>query len=345
MQGRTPPRADPRDAPFRWAVLASLGAAAAVALLLAAAAAGQALVLVLLAGFLAVGLDPAVGALCRRGWRRRLAVATVLLALLAVLVGFVVLAVPALTQEYRSLSQVLRGLIVDAQTRSDLIGQQARRLRLDPQQPVTAVLSPNVLLGAARAALGLASSAVVVFALTAYLLADLPAVKQRALQLVPRHRRPRVGLLGEEILRRVGGFLLGNLLTSAAAGLSLYPVLLVLGVPGAAFLALLVALFDLVPVVGAPVAGAVATLAALSVSLPAAAITAVFLLLFRLLEDYLLAPRIMARTVEVSPALTLCAVLLFGALLGIVGGLLAVPVAAAADLLRREVLEPRQDAC
>jgi predicted PurR-regulated permease PerM len=95
--------------------------------------------------------------------------------------------------------------------------------------------------------------------------------------------------------------------------------------------------------VGAPVGGVVVALVALSKSRPAAVAVVAFTLVFRVLEDYLLSPRIMRRTVEIAPLLTVVGVLVGAALLGILGALIAVPVVAALDLIRKEVLQPRLD--
>ena len=235
-------------------------------------------------------------------------------------------------------------MFADVPSRGDSLGALAQRFQLHGKDPTASLLNSRFLLSAGEVLFSTAVSTVAVLALTGYLLAGLPELRAGALRLIPRSRRPRVGLLSDEILRRIGGFLLGNVITSLAAGVSLFVFLTVVGVPDAAFLGLLVALFDLIPIVGAIVAGAVATLFALAVSLPVAIATAVFLLVFRLFEDYALSPRIMKRTVDVSPLLTVIAVLVGGSLLGIVGGLLAVPAAAALDLVRKEVLLPRQDA-
>jgi len=104
-----------------------------------------------------------------------------------------------------------------------------------------------------------------------------------------------------------------------------------------------VALADLIPVIGSTVAGAVVALVALSVSLPVAISTIVFFIVYRLFEDYLLSPRVMRRTVDVSPITTIVALLLGGALFGIVGALLAIPIAAAVQLIMSEVAYPRLD--
>jgi predicted PurR-regulated permease PerM len=104
-----------------------------------------------------------------------------------------------------------------------------------------------------------------------------------------------------------------------------------------------VAILDLVPVVGSTVAGVVVALAALTVSLPIAVATVVFFVVYRLGEDYLLVPRIIGRAVDVPALVTVVAVLIGSALLGILGALVAIPIAAAALLLAREVLFPRLD--
>ena len=105
----------------------------------------------------------------------------------------------------------------------------------------------------------------------------------------------------------------------------------------------MVALLDLVPVIGSTVAGVVVALVALTVSLPVCLGTVAFFIFYRLLEDYLLVPRIIGRAVEVPALVTVVSVLIGGALLGIIGALVAIPAAAAVQLLIREILLPRQD--
>lgn len=108
-------------------------------------------------------------------------------------------------------------------------------------------------------------------------------------------------------------------------------------------LAIFVAVLDLVPIVGSPLAGIVTAAVALTVSFPVCIATVAFFIVFRLLEDYLLIPRIIGRAVRVPGLITVVAVLFGGALLGIVGALVAIPIAAALLLLTQEVLYPRLD--
>ncbi len=147
-------------------------------------------------------------------------------------------------------------------------------------------------------------------------------------------------LLTDEILDRVGGYVLGNLLTSFIAGFGTWLWALALGIPYALLLGLLVALFDLIPVVGSTIGGIIVALVALTVSLPAAIATGVFYLVYRFLEDYLLTPRVMARTVDVPGLVTVVATIIGAALLGIIGALVAIPIAAAIKLLVQQVAAP-----
>jgi predicted PurR-regulated permease PerM len=191
--------------------------------------------------------------------------------------------------------------------------------------------------------LSTASFILAVLVLSIYFLAGLPRIKIFAYQLVPHSRRPRVILISDEVLAKVGGYLLGNFITSAIAGLGTYLWMLALGIPYPILLGMFVALADLIPVIGSTVGGAVVTLVALTVSLPVAVATLAFYICYRLAEDYLLVPRVMGRTVQVPAVVSLIAVLIGGVLLGIVGALVAIPIAAAIRLLLQEIAIRRLD--
>ena len=198
-------------------------------------------------------------------------------------------------------------------------------------------------LGAGALVLSTASSILAVIVLSIYFLAGLPRIKVFAYQLVPHSRRPRVILIGDEILAKVGGYVLGNFITSVIAGLGTFFWLLAFGVPYPLLLAMFVALLDLIPVIGSTIGGIVVSLVALTVSLPVALATLAFYVAYRLAEDYLIVPRIMGRTVQVPAIVSLVAVLIGGVLMGIIGALVAIPVAAAIRLLLHEVAIRRLD--
>jgi predicted PurR-regulated permease PerM len=332
-----------RRAPFYLGFMAALGVACALAIAWIVVAAGQVLILLGLAFFIAVGLDPAVRWLYRRGLPRWAAVTVVLLASLGVFAGFLAVAVPVLVTQATNLADQLPHYLHSLNNRSTELGKLNRRYHIvrSLQKLLNGKTSLATALGVGKIVLDLVTSVLVVAIVTIYLLADLPRVRRGIYHLAPKSRRARMILLTDEIFGRVGGYVLGNLLTSFIAGVGTWGWALALGIPYALLLGLLVALLDLIPIVGSTIGGIIVSLVALTVSLEIAIATAVFYVVYRFLEDYLLTPRIMARTVAVPGLVTVVATVLGGALLGIVGALVAIPIAAAIKLLIEEIAAPR----
>ncbi|GAA4876353.1 AI-2E family transporter [Serinicoccus chungangensis] len=186
---------------------------------------------------------------------------------------------------------------------------------------------------------GLLTSAI----LTLYLLATLPSVKDAAYRLVPSSRRPGVVRLAEEIMRRVGGYALGQATVATINAVCSWLMMQVLGIPYAAILAVSVGLLGLIPLIGATLGAVIVALSALTVSPTVALVVLVYYVIYQQLENYWIVPRIMKRTVSVPGAVTVVAVLAGGTLLGVLGALIAIPVAAGLLLIYEEVLVPRQE--
>jgi predicted PurR-regulated permease PerM len=306
------------------------------------------LVLIGLALFIAAGLDPVVSWLTRRWMPRWAAVITILLASAGVAAGFIAAAIPPLSAQVTALTQHLPGYLHALQNHHSQLGKLYAKYHV--QKDLTNLIHAKGtaliggVLGAGALVLSAAGSLFVVVVLAVYFLAGMPRIKLFAYRLAPQSRRTRVILIGDEIFAKVGGFLLGNFLTSAIAGVGTYIWMLVFGVPYPILLALLVALLDLVPVIGSTIGGTIVTLVALTVSLPVAIATAGFYIGYRLAEDYLLVPRIMGKTVQIPGVVSVVAVLVGGALMGIIGALVAIPTAAAIRLLLHELAFRRLDA-
>ncbi len=337
-----------RRAPFWVGMAGAAGVAVTVGLVEALVTVSSVLVLIGLALFIAVGLEPAVSWLARHRFPRWAAVTTVVVAGFALVGGFLALAIPVLVDQAGQLVAQLPGYLQSAEDHNSLLGQLNDRFHL--QQNLDQVLSggslPNVaggVLGAGAAVFSALGSTLIVVVLTIYLLADLPRVRAGLYRLAPDSRRPRVILIGDEIIAKVGAYVLGNLAISIISGAVTVIWLLTFGVPYALLLGLFVAILDLVPVVGSTIGGIVASLVALTVSPLTALLTAGFYVLYRLVEDYLLVPRIIGRVMKVPALLTVIAVLLGAGLLGIIGALVAIPLAAALLLVLREVITPRLD--
>src|ERR1700759_3250370 len=334
-----------RRSPFWIGMTGALGVAVTYGLVELLIRARSVLVIVGLALFIAVGLDPVVSWLTRRGWPRWAAVTVVLLALAGVIGGFLAAAVPPLTTQTTALIHQIPTYVKQLQDHNSELGKLNAKYHL--QTKLTDLLSSkgsSVLggvLGAGELVLSTFSEILGVIVLTIYFLAGLPTIKLFFYRLIPHSRRPRVILITDQITVKVGGYVLGNVLTSAIAGFGTFIWMIIFGIPYPALLGLLVAILDLIPVIGSTVGGFIVTLVALTVSLPIAVATLAFYIVYRLGEDYLIVPRIMGRTVEVPAVVSLVAVLLGGVLLGIVGALVAIPVAAAINLILKEVTFPR----
>lgn len=330
-----------RRAPFYIGLTGTLGVALATAGVWALYTIRHLILLLSLAFFIAVGLDPATRWFQRRV-PRWLAVLLVLLCVLAILGGFLALAVPVVTREARHLPDYLASLTRPHTELGRLNAQYHLTSRLQKLVGSGGSLL-NGVIGVGRVVLGVVGGMLIVVVMSIYLLADLTRVKRAIYQLAPRSRRARVVLLTDEIFNRVGGYVLGKIVISVVSGVLTYIWALIFGIPFPLLLGALVALLDLVPIVGSVIGGLVVALVALTVSIPVALATVVFFLVYKGAEDYVLIPRIMGRTVKVPGLVTVVAVVVGGSLIGLFGALVAIPVAAAIQLLIEEVGVPRLD--
>jgi predicted PurR-regulated permease PerM len=345
--GKAGPRFN-RKSPFMIGMAGAAGVAITYGGIQLLIAARGVLVLIVIAAFLAIGLEPAVSWLVRHRIPRWAAVTLVFLVAFGMLAGFLAAAIPPMVTQGSALVNNAPDYLHHLQQRYPAIDQLNNRFHLQDklQESLGGGNVPNVvggIVGAGEFVFGAVSGAVIVLVLTAYFLANFARIRASLYRLAPHSRRPRTILLGDEILAKVGGYVLGNILISVITAVLTFVWLIAFGVPYPLLLAVLVAVLDLIPIVGSTLAGIVVALVALTVSVPVSLATVVFFIALRLVEDYLLVPRIIGRTVQVPPLVTVVAVLLGGALLGIVGALLAIPIAAAVLLLARETLFPQLD--
>jgi predicted PurR-regulated permease PerM len=336
-----PGKAINRRSPFFIGMSAAAGVAVTYGVVELIIRARSVLVLIGLALFIAAGLDPVVSRLIRRGLPRWAAVLVVVLGLLAVAGGFMAAAVPPLAAQATALVHQMPHYMHQLQDHNSELGKLNSKYHI--QQRLTSLLTSKGttliggVLGAGELVISAFSSFLLVAVLSVYFLASLEKTKLLAYRLIPRSRRPRGILIGEEIFTKVGAYVLGNVITSLIAGLGTFFWMLAFSIPYPVLLALLVFLLDLVPVIGSTIGGAIVTLVALTVSLPVAIATLAFYIAYRLAEDYLIVPKIIGRTVQVPAVVSLIAVVMGGVLLGIIGALVAIPVAAAISLLLHEV--------
>jgi predicted PurR-regulated permease PerM len=336
-----------RRSPFFIGMAGAAGVVVTIALAELIIRARSVLILIGLALFIAAGLDPVVAWLTKHRVPRWAAVIAVLLGVLGVIAGFLAAAIPPLATQTAKLVAELPHYAHTLQDHNSTLGRLNVKYHLEQRlSHLLATRGSSLVggvLGAGALVLGALASTLAVIVLVVYFLAGMPRIKLFVYRLAPHSRRARVILIGDEIFTKVGGFVLGNVVTSVIAGLGTYLWMIVFGIPYPILLGLFVAIVDLIPVIGSTIGGAVVSLIALTVSLPVAIGTLAFYIGYRLAEDYLLVPRIMGSTVKVPAVVSLVAVLVGGTLMGIVGALVAIPAAAALRLLLHEVTFRRLD--
>lgn len=336
--------------PFYLGFFGALGVLVAMLIASVVSAASSVLVLVVVSLFLAIGLNPLVEFLMRRDMRRGVAVTVVTFGVFVAVTLFVVALVPLITEQVETIvtsadniTARLRNTtwIRELDERFELLD----RITAQIQQASFAQQLAGGILGVGLAVLSAVANTLLVFILTLYFLASLPKVTASAYRLVPASRRPRVIELGDEILRGIGGYVSGAFVIATLAAVSTLIFLFIVGLGEFAFaLAFVVGLLDIVPLVGATIAAVLVSAIGFAADPTIGIACIIFYVIYQQLENYIIYPRVMSRSVDVPAAVTVIAALTGGALLGVVGALLAIPTAAAILVVLREVVIRRQDA-
>jgi predicted PurR-regulated permease PerM len=348
-----PPTLPDRPRPavlFRWGALVSLGAATTVIGLYALYSVRAVLVRVLVALFIAVSLDPAVRFLARRGMRRGVAVTLIFVLAFGLVAGFLVSVIPPLVTQFRTLVEDLPEYLSRLQGRSSQFRQLDDRFNVSQQlEGLVGTLPSRLgsgLLGITGRVFGAVFNALTVLVFTIYFMADMPRIRSGLVRLFPVERRPRAKQVLDLVVDKVGGYMIGNIIISVIAGIASYIAFTVLGVRFAVPLAFVVAICDLIPMIGATLGAVIGVAVALFTTdlWPTVVLVAAFFVAYQQLENYLIAPRVLRTTVELGAAAVLLAGLIGGTVLGLVGALMAIPVAAAFNVLLNERLVAQEAA-
>nr|CAA9256797.1 hypothetical protein AVDCRST_MAG63-2211 [uncultured Armatimonadetes bacterium] len=293
------------------------------------------LIQVILSLMLVAAFNPVVRRLQNRLSRGK-AITAVVGASVAVITGLLVLMIPPLLGQGRRLLKELPGHLAKVEALARQYGFPVRLhdSRLDVSAGAAAGGGADAVALLAPVVAGMAA-VLTVAVLTAYLLIDGPRVAAGLLALLPRERRLPVRQMFGEIGARVGDYVRGQLITSALAGASTYALLLVCGVPEALPLAFLMAVADVIPLVGPLIGMTPAVLLALTRGLPTALAVLGGLVVYHLIESYVLVPRIYGKTMRLAPSVIVIATLIGAALMGVLGALLALPAAAAVPVVWR----------
>jgi len=338
--------------PFYFGFMVTVGALLALTTLRALASASAVFILIIVSIFLAAGLNPAVMFFQNRGLKRGVAVGAVMACVLIFVAAFIAIAVPPLLDQGNQLLENAPQLIKDLNNNAfindlnnkygviDSLQTKVDAIIKDGQFAITAF---GGVIGVGKAVVSGLVSTITILILTLYFLASLPQVVEIGLKFVPASRRSRVSKLVNAIISRVGSFVGGQAIIAALAAIFILIMGLIIGMPYAGPLAVIVLVCGFIPLVGHFIGMTIVTLVSLTASLSIAVIALVSYIIYVQIENYVITPRIMKRSLSIPGLVTIIAALLGTSLLGLIGGLLAVPIAAAILLILDEVVFPRAE--
>ena len=342
------------DRPFVFGFLVTIGGLAAIVLGLAVANLSTVLIYIALALFAALGLDPTVRFLERRGLSRAISVVVAILGLVVVAGLVVWMVLPVVIDQVASFVRSVPGMIQEF-TRSDIyatldaqFGDQFQDLVADVQ---TFLADPGNIAAIGGGALQVGASIanaisgiIVVLVLTLYFVATLPSIKSGMLRLAPARDRARASDITEQITDSVGAYVMGMVVLAFCNAVLAFLLYLFLGLPFPPLMATVAFCITLIPLVGSVIFWIIGTSLALFTNPVAALVFALIYLVYMQIEAYVITPRVMNKAVAVPGALVVIGALAGGTLLGLLGALVAVPVAASILIVIKQVLIPRQDA-
>lgn len=334
---------------FRWAVAATAGAFAVAAVVLGLYTVRKILVLVLIALFVAVSLDPAVRWMVRKGLRRSWAVSIVILVLIALFGLFVWSIVPPVVDQSGTLLKNLPNYVQTWSDKSKAIKEVTDRYNLTDRLTSLAGELPgkvaNGALGFVQALFGTVAAGLTVLVLSIYFMADMPRLQRGIVRLFPVAHRKHGAHIVTVVVDKVGGYMIGNIVISLIAGVAAFICLQAVGVPYAVPLAVTVAITDLIPMIGATLGAVIGVgVSLLTVGIwPRSIIVLIFFIAYQQFENYVIQPRVMRNAVDLSAVAVLVVALIGGAVLGLVGALMAIPIAAAVKVVLTPMV-PADDA-
>ena len=340
--------------PFRYALVATLGVGVGMAILGGIGALGTVLVYLGIAFFLAIAVEPLLQAALQRGVPRWLAIVALALILLlsAAFVGTVI--VPAVSTQVAALAEDAIAFVTAIPHQewftwlADVIGGSldleslTRSVLAFVSDPAQLLNVTGGLLQIGTGIIDAVTGGIIVTVLTVYFAITMPAIKAKAYQLIAYRQRTRVQDIAEDILGSVGRFVGGQIVLAVLNAVVTFIVTAAVGSPAPALLALIAFVGALIPVVGPVIGATIAALITLDIGLVPAILVAAILFAYLQVEAYILTPRVMAHAVAMPGALVIVAALGGAALGGILGALVAVPIAAAGVTIINRVVIPYQ---
>jgi predicted PurR-regulated permease PerM len=307
---------------------------------------------ILIAMLLAAALNPAVERVEARGLSRGWAATVVFLVALLVLSALGAVVIPPLVSQVTDFINAVPDFIDDLTAGRGPLGwlqdeyQLVDRIReaIEKQGPGGVLGLSEPFLDVVRSVITVVVGTITIIFLTYFMLLEGPRTITALLDQLPETVRPRYERVGRDIYRTISGYVSGNLLISVLAGTVSTILLFAVGSEFAIALGLLVAILDLIPLAGATLAAIiVSTVVLIETDWLRCLIVVVFFIAYQQFENHVVQPLVYGRTVQLSPLAVLCAVLVGAQLAGILGALLAIPVAGSLLAIGREILQYRRD--
>lgn len=341
---------------FRFGLIATLGVGLGLLIINSIITLQTIITYIGAALFLSLGLDPAVSWLEKRSFPRWAAILTVVVAVVGVLTGVVFAIVPIIVSQVAKLSTLIPDLVKAVNSAGFQADLQARFPGFDVPRIVASVTDffgknltniTSTVVQSGLAIVGGVFGGLIILILTLYFTASLNSMKRGMYQLVPASKRERFADISEQITRAVGRYVVGQAILASCNGVLSFAFLSIIGAPFPALLAFIAFLLSLVPLVGTLSGSVIIVLTCLipgiGSSFGTAIAAAVYYLIYMQVEAYVLSPNIMNRAVAVPGAVVVIAALAGGSLLGILGALIAIPVAASILMIIKQVVIPRQN--
>ena len=342
--------------PFRVALIATLGVGLGILLIAAVSSLATILTYIGAALFLSLGLDPAVNWLEKKRFPRWAAILTVVIVVLGAVTGLLVSVIPLIAEQVSAFIQSIPALIAEI-NRSNWLAQlnaafggfvdfnallkQISKFFSDPAN------ISKFAGGALEIGIGIANGffgTIIVVILTLYFTASLKTVKQSVYKMVAASKRSRFIELSEQIAAGVGRYVAGQISLALVNGVLTFIFLSIIGGKAPIVFAFIAFLLSLIPLIGTLTGSIIIVLSELILTSPLTAlVAAIYYLVYMQVEAYVLSPRIMNKAVSVPGSIVVIAALAGGALLGILGALIAIPVAASIILIIKEVFMPAQE--
>jgi len=323
--------------PISYWLRVAVGVIALIALAKAIIILRQVLILMGVSLILAIGFQPTINWFERKGVKRGWAVTIMTFASFTVIGGFLALIVPTIINQIGELVNKAPDYIQKAQDKYQFIADLNTRFELTQKVQQAATKLPSTALALIKSFTAFIFNSLTVLILTLYFTVALPRIEAGIARLLKEDARERFQAIIEESTQRVGGYIIGNIVISLFAGALTTLALLVLRVPYAVALGFWVALTDLIPTVGAILGALAAVIVALFAGVPQLIGTIIYFVVYQQVENYVIAPRVMKRAVEMSAAAVIVALLIGGSLAGFIGALLALPAAAIVTITARRL--------